>query len=101
MDHAGDHLGLEEADDGFSQGLVVGVANTAVRWLNPRLGEALGIAEVRCGSRPCRKLKQPDLDERFVHFDAFAPRNPRTNPIHKTQNCAKKEPVSVLTALLH
>ena len=43
-----DHLGLEEADDGFSQGLVVGVANTAVRWLNPRLGEALGIAEVRC-----------------------------------------------------
>ena len=45
-----DDLGLVEAVDRFGESVVVGVADTADRWLNPRLGEALGIAEVRCGS---------------------------------------------------
>jgi hypothetical protein len=39
-----DHLGLEQADDGFRQGIVVLVSDTADRWLNPRLGEALGVS---------------------------------------------------------
>ena len=39
------HLGLERADDGFRQGIVVRVPNTADRRLNPRLGEALGVLD--------------------------------------------------------
>src|SRR5215213_4679606 len=38
-----DHLGLEEADHGFSQGIVVRIADTADRRVDARLGEALGV----------------------------------------------------------
>jgi hypothetical protein len=36
-----DHLGLEQADDGFRQSIVVRVPNTADRWLDARLGGAM------------------------------------------------------------
>jgi transposase len=37
-----DHLDFEEADDGFSKGIVVRIADTADRRFDVRLGEALG-----------------------------------------------------------
>lgn len=39
------HLGLEQADDGFCQGIVVRVPNTADRRLDAGLGEALGVLD--------------------------------------------------------
>ena len=41
----GDELGLVQPDDGFGQGVVVGVAHAAHRGLNARLCEALGVAQ--------------------------------------------------------
>ena len=38
-----DHLGLVEADDGFSQNVIVRVALAADGRLNTRLGEPLGV----------------------------------------------------------
>ncbi len=38
-----DHLGLVEADDGFSQSVIVRVASAADGRLNARLGEPLGV----------------------------------------------------------
>ena len=38
-----DHLGLVEADDGFSQSVIVGVASAADGRLNARLGEPLDV----------------------------------------------------------
>jgi hypothetical protein len=40
-----DHFGFEQANHSFRQGIVIRVANTADRWLNPRLGEALGVLQ--------------------------------------------------------
>ena len=40
-----DHLGLVEADDGFSQSVIVGVASAADGRLNARLGEPLGVTD--------------------------------------------------------
>ena len=39
-----DHLGLEQAVDGFGERIVVAVTDTADRRLNPGLGQALRIA---------------------------------------------------------
>src|ERR1700738_4090790 len=38
-------FGLEEADDGFRQRVVVGIAHTSHRWLRTRLGQALGVPD--------------------------------------------------------
>ena len=43
-----DHLGLVEADDGFSQSVIVRVASAADGRLNTRLGEPLGVRCLRC-----------------------------------------------------
>ena len=40
-----DHLGLVEADDGFSQSVIVRVAPAADGRLNTRLGEPLGVTD--------------------------------------------------------
>ena len=40
-----DHLGLVEADDGFSQSVIVRVASAADGRLNARLGEPLGVTD--------------------------------------------------------
>src|SRR4029077_14557309 len=42
--HGPHHLGLEQAVDGFGEGIVVAVTDTADRRLNPGLGQALRIA---------------------------------------------------------
>ena len=40
-----DHLGFVEAVDGFGEGVVVRVADTADRGLEARFGKALGVAD--------------------------------------------------------
>ncbi len=40
-----DDLGLEQAVDGFGEGVVVAVADAPHRGLDPRRGQALGIAD--------------------------------------------------------
>ena len=58
-----DHLGLEEADDGFSQDIVVRIPDTANRRFDARLGETLGLLNRHVLSSPdallillCHKL---------------------------------------------
>src|SRR5690349_14391770 len=40
-----DHLGLEQADNGFGEGIIVGVADAADRWLNACCGQSLSVAD--------------------------------------------------------
>jgi hypothetical protein len=40
-----DHLGLEQADDGLGEGIIVAVADTADGRLDAGLGQVLGIAD--------------------------------------------------------
>ena len=53
-----DHLGLVEADDGFSQSVIVRVASAADGRLNARLGEPLGVALLH-GSEQIADLPVP------------------------------------------
>jgi hypothetical protein len=53
-----DHVGLEQTDHGFRQGIVVRVPNTADRRLDPRLGEALGVLNRHALNSPVRMVDE-------------------------------------------
>src|SRR5690625_2722472 len=61
---ATDHLGLIQANDGFSQGIVVGVANGSDRPVDACFGQATGVsnreilnASVRVWIKPSRSVR--------------------------------------------
>ena len=53
-----DHLGLEQADDRFRQGVVVRVADTADRRLDSGLGKSLGVADLQVLAAPVAVMHQ-------------------------------------------
>lgn len=66
-----DHLGLEEADDGLRQGIVIRIPDTADRRLNAGLGEALGVSKRHVLDAPIAMVDEAGSPQRLPVMESL------------------------------